>query len=276
MNEAINNILKKVKSEEEEEKKLNPKGIIVTSTHHTLFVKPVESEAKQVGDLYEVTPPYNEYILYVGDFAEETRGSHEILNSLRHSKPGDVLSARIHSWGGSCPEGIQLINLINEKFLSNNVLILDSIAYSMGALLFCSGRERVVYENSSLMFHDYSHMVWGKGGEIESQTLHNAQYLRNFFYSTIVSNGFLTDQEFEEMLIGKDFWMDSVEMCRRGVATDIIVADNKFDANLYIKFVDKEISIEELMSGEINTKPETKKKKSTKKVTKKTPSKKNT
>ncbi len=36
------------------------------------------------------------------------------------------------------------------------------------------------------------------------------------------------------MLIGKDFWMDTKEMCKRGIATHVIVAGEELTAEEYL------------------------------------------
>jgi len=140
----------------------------------------------------------------------------------------------------------------------------------MGALAFCMGNERIVYESSTLMFHDYSHIVGGKGGELESQVLHQSQSVRDFLYSITVPFGFISDEEFEKMLDGKDFWMDALEMCTRGIATHIIINGSKVLSTDYVKFASGDIDYDEMITGKIKPKVKKKaKKKAKKKVAKK-------
>jgi ATP-dependent protease ClpP protease subunit len=109
----------------------------------------------------------------------------------------------------------------------------------MGALLFCMADRRVIYPYSDLMFHNYASTVSGKGGELKSRLEHRDRLLRKFFKNMIVESGFLTKREFDDMVIGKDFWMDAEEMCRRGIATHVVWEDREIKAKKYLKIVKK-------------------------------------
>lgn len=251
----------------------NKKENIFNSTYHTLFLKDIAPNAVPKSgttddeEYFKIVNPYTHYDLYLGTFAEKDRGGHELFYTLRQAGDEDTLDIRIYSHGGSIEEGKQLQNIINEYFPGRTRTILDAAGYSMGAFAFCMGNERIIFENSTLMFHDYSHMVGGKGGEIESQVIHNSQSIRDFIYSTIVPYGYITDDEFKKMLDGKDFWMDAVEICERGIATHIIINGFKICSELYVRYVDENITYEEMTTGIINEK--NKKKKTSKKKTSK-------
>jgi len=55
----------------------------------------------------------------------------------------------------------------------------------------------------------------------------------------IVKQGFLSKDEFEQMLIGKDYWMDSRELCKRGIATHVILEGEEITAKEYLKILKK-------------------------------------
>lgn len=252
---------------------LPKKDNIFYSTYHTLFLKDIIPDPTPHGDdgLFHIHEPYTLYDLYLGTFMEKESKLHELFHELRQSNINDFLDIRIYSYGGSVDEGKQLENIINEYFPNRTRTILDPLGHSMGALTFCMGDERLIYGNSTLMFHDYSHRVDGKGGEIDSQVKHNSQQMRDFSYSIMVPKGFLSSDEFEDMIIGKDFWMDALEMCVRGIATHIMISSIKVLAKHYVLYVDEEITYEEMMTGKLNEKPKKKaKKKKAKKVNKDT------
>ena len=41
------------------------------------------------------------------------------------------------------------------------------------------------------------------------------------------------------MLIGKDFWMDTKELCKRGIATHVLVEGKEIKAKKYLKSLKK-------------------------------------
>ncbi|MCH9812946.1 MAG: ATP-dependent Clp protease proteolytic subunit [Epsilonproteobacteria bacterium] len=221
----------------------NKKNSDISSEEHTLFVKYIAEQKKPVDrarKIYEVSPKYRVFTVYIEKFKEFKRGLHAVLNELRAAGPDDVLELRINSSGGLVNEGKQFYNLIEEKFHKRTVAYLDNRGYSMGALLFCMADRRVIYPYSDLMFHNYSSGVSGKGGEILSHVTHKDKILIKFFQSLIVKRGFLTQDEFENMLIGKDYWMDAQEMCRRKIATHVIYKGRQIKARKYLKLLEQQ------------------------------------
>jgi ATP-dependent protease ClpP protease subunit len=226
--------------EKKDDKKDDDSTEIKNSKSHTLFKETI-SEDKEIMEfdndeiLYKITPAFTKYRIFIDSFDEDERGLHEIFNILWNADEKDELELRINSWGGIVKEGQNFFNIIKNKFNGRTTTVLDSAGYSMGALMFCSGDKRIATENCDLMFHDYSGFAWGKGGEIEDSVNHTAQHLRKFFKKVIVDQGFLSKKEFEQMIIGKDYWMDVQEMCERGIATHVLVKGEEVKAKKYLK-----------------------------------------
>jgi len=214
----------------------------LSSEQHTLYIETIQ-EKKQVVDknrnLYEITPKHKRYRVYIGSFREFRKGLHSVFNELRDAKSNDYLELVISSNGGFVLEGQQFYNLIQEKFYNRTVSYLDNHGYSMGALLFCMATKRVIYPYSDFMFHNYSGGAMGKGGELKSRIKHKSKTLEKFFYDLIVPQGFLSENEFEQMLVGQDYWMDAKELCKRGIATHVILNAQEITAEEYLKLLKK-------------------------------------
>lgn len=213
------------------------------SEYHTLFVEHNAEERIALEDAahhYLIVPAYKLFRVFISAFSEDKKGLHAVFNELRKADTYDHLELRINSDGGSVTEGQQFFNIILEKFCENTTTFLDNHGYSMGALLFCMGQRRVVYPYSELMFHNYTHGVWGKGENVKNHVKHTARSLTAFFKDVIVSQEFLTKKEFKEMLLGKDFWMDCEEMCRRGIATHVVIWNETITVKQYLKLLKKE------------------------------------
>ncbi len=210
----------------------------LSSEQHTLYIEIIPEKKRVINkekNIYEIRPKHKRYRVYIGRFFELKKGLHSVFNGLREANEKDYLELMINSGGGLVNEGQQFYNLIQEKFYRRTISYLDNKGYSMGALLFCIAEKRVVYEYSDLMFHTYSHGSSGKGGEVKSHVTHTAKKLEQFFYNLIVKQGFLTDKEFRKMVIGQDYWMDTKEMCKRGIATHVIVEGQELTAKEYLK-----------------------------------------
>ena len=213
------------------------------SEYHTLFIEEKKEQRELIDweqKLYKITPKYKQYSVYIDSFHETKKGLHSVFNELRKADSEDTLELRISSGGGSVLEGQQFFNIIIEKFRERTTTYLDNHGYSMGALLFCMSHKRVIYPYSDIMFHDYSQGVYGKGGNVQSKVKHSAQSLKHFFHDLIVDRRFLSAEEFQQMLLGHDFWMDAKEMCKRGIATHVIVGEQQVIAKEFLKQLKKE------------------------------------
>lgn len=215
----------------------------LSSEWHTLFSEVVEEKRKVIDKskfLYEIRPKHTKYRVFIDSFHEKKKGLHAVFDELKNAKEYDTLEFVINSGGGSVNEGMQFYNIIEEKFYNRSVAYLDNSGYSMGAMLFCMATKRIIYPYSDLMFHNYATGIGGKGGEIKARIKHTDKMLKEFFYDIIVKQGFLTKAEFEKMLIGQDYWMGAKELCKRGIATNVIVKGKEISAKEYLKMLKKE------------------------------------
>ena len=176
-------------------------------------------------------PIVNEYSLYLSEFSEKMPEFASILNELRNANPDDIIKIFINSPGGCVSEGKAIINTL-QSIGANIQTELIAHAYSMGALLFCIGDRRVIYENSSIMFHNYSAGISGKGHEIEQRVIHLSENLESFFKSILIG---LTDEEIDSLIDGKDFWFSAKEMCQRGIATHVVIDGITVTSEEYLK-----------------------------------------
>ena len=223
-----------------DEKKETNDEKTLQSEWHTLFKKTVSAkDEKQDNGLYKKTSGYTQYRMFVDDFMELEKGLHAIYNELWDAGDTDRLELRINSNGGMVNEGAQFYSIIKNKFNGRTTTILDNKGYSMGALTFCMGDERIVTERADLMFHDYAGGVIGKGGEIEARNTHTQVFIRKFFKELILDQGFLTKKEYKNMLIGQDYWMGVEELCKRGIATHVLANGKKVKAKKYLKKIKK-------------------------------------
>jgi len=214
----------------------------LSSEQHTLYSEVVNEKKIPVNkekNIYEIVPKHKKYRIFIGRFFELKKGLHAVFNELLAAEKNDQLEFRINSRGGFVIEGQQFYNIIQEKFPNRVTAYLDNIGYSMGALLFCMANKRVIYPYSDFMFHNYSGGASGKGGEIKARVKHHSKTLERFFYNLIVEQGFLTKDEFKQMLVGQDYWMDAKQMCKRGIATHVIVDGKEITAKEYLKRLKK-------------------------------------
>jgi len=215
---------------------------MINSEMHTLYKKEI-SEKKILVDkekkLYKIVPKHTRFRFFIGGFNERKRGLHAVIDELKNAGKHDELELIISSNGGNVLEGQQFFNIILEKFVGRTTAYLDNHGYSMGALLFSMCDKRVAYPYSDFMYHNYFGGSFGKGGDLVARVKHRDKVLKDFFKDIIVSQGFLTKDEYKQMILGKDFWMDTKELCKRGIATHVVLAGKEVTAKEYLKFLKK-------------------------------------
>ena len=196
-------------------------------THSTLGLN------NTMHNLYKTEEKITDFRLYIGDFEHENGELDEIFNDLRQATPSDTLTIEIASPGGFVSELQKFENLINTTFFENTTTILNPYGYSCGALLFTFGDERLVYVNSTAMFHDVSLGFAGKHSDVKEQAQFDEKAMANYLKPRLIS--YFTKQELEQFFNGKEFWMDCYELCRRGIATKVLMGQTQINASYFVK-----------------------------------------
>jgi len=213
---------------------------IIRSDYHTLIIEqkgeertPLQDEEGNILEgLFEIIPSYTKYRLFIGDFMDDSQhGWNEIKDKLMNADALDFLEVHISSYGGLTTEGIELFNIINTRFKDAQVYL--NYGFSMGALSFLYFEDRNIYENSEIMFHNWSGGFGGKAADIEDHFKHTKRYLSGFFES--VMKPYFSKKEIKKILNGKEKWLNSYEMLKRGIATGIIKDGEYYSAEEYLE-----------------------------------------
>lgn len=146
---------------------------------------------------------------YISGAIEDPSKYTEMIHLIRTTSPGDVVHLHLNTPGGLVSTGVQIISAMRAS-QGHVVTHLEGEACSMGALIFLTADEMVVYDDSLLMFHNYSGGAFGKGHEMTASI-----EATNKWYSKLantVCTPFLTDAELTRIFDGADLWMLSDEV----------------------------------------------------------------
>lgn len=146
---------------------------------------------------------------YISGAIEDPSKYTEMIHQIRTTSPGDVVHLHLNTPGGLVSTGVQIISAMRAS-QGHVVTHLEGEACSMGALIFLTADEMVVYDDSLLMFHNYSGGAFGKGHEMTASI-----EATNKWYSKLantVCTPFLTDAELTRIFDGADLWMLSDEV----------------------------------------------------------------
>lgn len=186
--------------------------------------------------LYKKSFNYTNYTLNINSFDHEEGELENIFADLNDANEGDSIQIFIASVGGFADELNRFTNIIRTKFYGNVTTVLNPFGYSCGAMLFLIGNSRVIYENSSIMFHSVSFDVSGKHSDVKTQFDFSNKYWNEYMKSLL--NPYLTKKEIELLIDGVEFWFDAYEMCKRGIATHINVFGLSMKADAYCEYID--------------------------------------
>lgn len=174
--------------------------------------------------------------LFINEFAEGNLDS--ILNELYDAEEYDTLEIRISSPGGSVLDLQRFQNVIENIFPETTYTVLDNHGFSCGALIFCMGYERIAHEFSQIMFHDWSGWYYGKAADIDKRYEFDRKIFKDWMIKLL--KDFLSEKEIEDMFEGKEYWFDTIEMCKRNICTHVMYKGSKLTAAEFIELKQKE------------------------------------
>lgn len=178
------------------------------------------------------------------------------IQAIRNAGPNDMIEFHINSPGGNVYTAIEILNAF-ENTEAHVHVVCSGIIASAGTILMTVGDSFEIHPSSTFMFHNYSGGTIGKGNEMAIKMEYEREWSRKFM-SDIYTN-ILTDDEIDQLLDGRDFWLSAPDVGER--LTNMV--DKKAEA--------VQAAMEEIMKAmEEEAKPKRKprKKPAAKKVTK--------
>jgi ATP-dependent protease ClpP protease subunit len=216
---------------------IQPQNNVIQTPFHSLHIienperyEPVEINVTYVDEngeeipdpefptVYKKVPESKDYILHLGEFMAEGNENQALFTEILKADPNSQISIFIASEGGNFFEIVQFYNLMVPKF--DNIITYLHTGYSAGSMAFLLGTTRYVYEHSDMMVHSYTGVNYGKRDDMLNQTHHQDKMITTFFKK--IYSPYFTKKEIKRINKGEDFWMDSKEMLKRGIATHII------------------------------------------------------
>ena len=161
---------------------------------------------------YKQVIPVSVYHFYIIDEIGETAPFLDLINTLKTAEEHDSIFIYLNTPGGSLQTTVQILGAMRQSS-ANVVTSLEGEVCSAGTLIFLAGDKHIVNPNCTFMIHNYSQWVGGKGNEIASRVKYFEEYFRTL--ANDIYGGFLTPQEIDLMMDGKDYWMNSEMVIER-------------------------------------------------------------
>lgn len=160
---------------------------------------------------------------YMVDEIGEVSPYLDMINVLKTAEQHDTIFIYLNTPGGNLYTAIQIISAIRQSS-ATVVTCLEGEVASAGTMIFLAGNKHVVNPNCTFMIHNYSTWFGGKGNEVASRMKYFESYFRKL--AKDIYGHFLTEAELEEVVSGKDFWMESEEVLKRLGAENSAVSVN--------------------------------------------------
>lgn len=273
MNQSLqmNNIEEKLIFEKKEDTKLM--DLLVKTRYHSLYKRELEEEKLSLNLPVEalnqpsikgkdgfvqfdalIKPKRTSYVLKFGMFGHNPSDSelNDLIYILESAEPSSELEIHINSPGGYVDELVRFKVIIQTVFRGRTRTVLKNYGASCGALLFCLGDERIITEDSYLMFHNYSNGAWGKGNEIVSSVNFDEKRIDKLFKQIMVNPGYFSEEDYTEMKKGVDYWIDADDMITnyKSLVTHVLVGEYELELEEYLKYKESKLSIEEFVEKE--------------------------
>ncbi len=166
---------------------------------------------------YKQTIPVNLYHFYIIDEIGDPTAFLDLINTLKTAEEHDTIFIYLNTPGGSLQTTVQIISAMRQC-AATVVTCLEGEVCSAGTLIFLAGNKHIVNPNCTFMIHNYSQWIGGKGNEISLRVKYSEQYFKKL--AVDLYKGFLSEDEIQSMIDGKDYWMDSEEVIARLNARD--------------------------------------------------------
>lgn len=170
----------------------------------------------------------NQHDLYLSGEIKSSDQYTDWFELLRSAGKSDIIKIHINSYGGDLFTAVQLMRCITESH-GNIITSVEGACMSAATMIFLASESFEVSDHSAFMFHNYSGITIGKGGEMFEQVSFEKRW-----FNKLVNNiykDFLTVEEIEDIENGKDLWLDGDEVVIR------LKKMGKFE-------VDKQLSLE--------------------------------
>ena len=149
---------------------------------------------------------------YLTDDIIEPAAYNELCFLLENAEPDSTFHLHINTPGGLIDSAVMLIHAIKSS-PANVIGHLSGTVASAGTIIALSCNDIKVAPHTSFMIHNYSAGISGKGHEMKARQEFVDSSLNDAFKTFYT--GFLTADEMESVIDGKDMWMGTDEVISR-------------------------------------------------------------
>lgn len=149
---------------------------------------------------------------YLIDIIEDIADYIDFLREVDSCRNGDLITIHINCYGGNADVGMNIYDCLKQSPANVEVSI-EGACCSCASMIMLAGNCWRVTPHAHVMVHSWSEGIYGKWNEIISKFNYDKCVFEKQFRE--LYKDFLTDEEIEDCLKGKDFYFDSNETVKR-------------------------------------------------------------
>lgn len=150
--------------------------------------------------------------LYLFQAITSTKQFIPFIEALNAASENDLVVVHLSTPGGSLDATDTFLTALAE--CDGRVVVrATGGVHSAGSVILLAADEYTLSENFNMLIHNGSCGAFGDFNKFAAHARANQAYMENFMRTTYC--GFLTDEEIEQVIEGKDFWLGPAEFCAR-------------------------------------------------------------
>lgn len=150
---------------------------------------------------------------YMPNVIEENADEYiDFFRAIDDLRPNDEVNIHINCYGGEASTAFQIVDHIYSTQANVNIAI-EGNCCSAATFVALAGDSWDVMPHCRFMCHAYSKVEYGKRNEVFASHEFDKIWLDDSIRE--IYKGFLTDEEIEKMLDGKDYWFTANEVIER-------------------------------------------------------------
>jgi ATP-dependent protease ClpP protease subunit len=162
--------------------------------------------------MYNDVEVMNDVDAYIDEGIKPVPHYRNLLHYMNKMKDYDKLRIRINSYGGNVDAAIEICKCM-QKAEGQVQVIVSGNCCSAASVIALGAPELIIEDSAYMMIHAATFGIVGKHNENISRMAFYDTQLKELFYRTY--EGFMTQDEMDKCLEGKDYWFDNKEVIRR-------------------------------------------------------------
>ena len=150
--------------------------------------------------------------VYITGAIGEAEDYLELFDKIRNAGENDFIKLHINSPGGYLSTATQFLRCLQETRASV-IASVEGECSSAATILLLAASSFEVSDHSTLLFHTFSSGMGGKGNELRERSKFDSSWSEKYFHD--IYKDFLSKEEIDQLLEGKDFWFDADETIER-------------------------------------------------------------